>query len=341
MSSAAPAATHGNPHDPVPGAATRAGSRVGGPGTDDREGSGLIRIHDEVADALADRRPVVALESTIFSEFGLPPPVNRECLEACVVAVRAGGAVPALTVVLAGEARVGLDEVDWERVLIADRKLGARDIPVAVAGGWPSGATTVSGALSLAAAAGIAVFATGGIGGVHRDVAETGDVSADLPAIARHPVTTVTAGAKAFLDLPRTIEYLETLGVPVLGLQTDEFPAFYSRSSGVPVPHRVETPAEAAAVVRAARDLGHTGGLVLAVPVPEEAAMPREALEAAIEAGLAEAHAAEVRGAAVTPFILGRLVDATGGNTLEVNVALAVNNARVAAELAGALAEAE
>jgi len=298
----------------------------------------MIRVHDEVADALAEGRAVVALESTIFSEFGLPAPVNRECLEACVAAVRAGGAVPALTVVLAGEARVGLDEVDWERVLLADRKLGARDVPVAVAGGWPSGATTVSGALSLAAAAGIAVFATGGIGGVHRDSTETGDISADLPAIARYPVTTVTAGAKAFLDLPRTVEYLETLGVPVLGLQCDEFPAFYSRTSGVPLPHRVETPAEAAAVVRAARDLGHDGGLLLAVPVPEAAAMAREDVDEAIESGLEQAHAAGVRGAAVTPFILGHLVDATGGSTLDTNVALAVNNAHVAGELASALA---
>ena len=298
----------------------------------------MIRIHEEVADALAEGRPVVALESTIFSEFGLPAPVNRECLEACVAAVRAGGAVPALTVVLAGEARVGLDEVDWERVLLADRKLGARDVPVAVAGGWPSGATTVSGALSLAVAAGIAVFATGGIGGVHRDSTETGDISADLPAIARYPVTTVTAGAKAFLDLPRTVEYLETLGVPVLGLQCDEFPAFYSRTSGVPLPHRVETPAEAAAVVRAARDLGHDGGLLLAVPVPEAAAMAREDVDEAIESGLEQAHAAGVRGAAVTPFILGHLVDATGGSTLDTNVALAVNNAHVAGELASALA---
>ena len=248
------------------------------------------------------------------------------------------GPYPPLTVVLDGEARVGLDEVLWERVLLADRKLGARDVPVAVAGGWPSGATTVSGALSLAAAAGIAVFATGGIGGVHRDATETGDISADLPAIARYSVTTVTAGAKAFLDLPRTVEYLETLGVPVLGLQTDEFPAFYSRTSGVPLPHRVETPAEAAAVVRAARDLGHDGGLLLAVPVPEEAAMPRKDVDEAIESGLRQAHAAGVRGAAVTPFILGHLVDATGGSTLDTNVALAVNNARVAAELACALA---
>jgi pseudouridine-5'-phosphate glycosidase len=298
----------------------------------------VIRIHEEVADALADHRPVVALESTIFSEFGLPPPVNRECLEACCTAIRSAGAVPAMTVVLSGEAWVGIDEVEWERVLLADEKLGARDVPVAVAGGWPSGATTVSGALSLAAAAGVEVFATGGIGGVHRDVAESGDISADLPAIARYPVTTVTAGAKAFLDLARTVEHLETLGVPVLGLQTDDFPAFYSRSSGVPLPHRVETPAEAAGVVQAARGLGYGGGLVLAVPIPEEAAMPRDALDAAIEHGLAEAEAAGIRGAAVTPFILGRLVDATGGSTLEANVALAVNNAEVAAELAGALA---
>ncbi len=298
----------------------------------------MIRIHEEVADALADRLPVVALESTIFSEFGLPPPVNRECLEACVAAVRAGGAVPALTVVLDGAACVGLDAGEWEQVLLADQKLGARDVPVAVAGRWPSGATTVSGALSLAAAAGISVFATGGIGGVHRDVGETGDISADLPAIARYPVTTVTAGAKAFLDLPRTVEYLETLGVPVLGLRCDEFPAFYSRTSGVPLPHRVETTAEAAAVVRSARDLGHEGGLVLAVPVPEGAALPRKDVDEAIESGLQQAHAAGVRGAEVTPFILGRLVDATGGSTLDANVALAVNNASVAADLASALA---
>ncbi len=298
----------------------------------------MIRVHDEVADALAEGRAVVALESTIFSEFGLPPPVNLACLEACVGAVVDAGAVPALTVVLDGEARVGLDPSEWERVLTADRKLGARDVPVAVAGGWPSGATTVSGALSLAAAVGVAVFATGGIGGVHRDVHVTGDVSADLPAIARHPVTTVTAGAKAFLDLPRTVEYLETLGVPLLGLRTGEFPAFWCRSSGVAVPHRVESPAEAAAVVRAARALGHEGGLVLAVPIPDEAAIPRDAIDAAIESGLAQAEAAGVRGGAVTPFVLGQLVDLTGGSTLDANVALAVNNARVAADLACALA---
>jgi pseudouridylate synthase len=294
----------------------------------------MIRIHAEVAEAAA----VVALESTIFSEFGLPPPTNRECLEACVAAVRSGGAVPALTMVLDGEARVGVDEAEWDRVLAADRKLGARDVPVAVAGGWPSGATTVSGTLLLASAAGLAVFATGGIGGVHRDAAETGDISADLGAIARYPVVTVTAGAKAFLDLPRTVEHLETLGVPLLGYQTDEFPAFYSRTSGVPVPHRVDSVAEVAAIVQAARDLGYGGGLVLAVPVPEEAAIPADELDAAIESGLAQARSAGVTGAAVTPFVLGQLVDATGGSTLAANVALAVNNARVAAELAVALA---
>jgi pseudouridylate synthase len=294
----------------------------------------VIRIHPEVAEATA----VVALESTIFSEFGLPPPTNRKCLEACVAAVRSGGAVPALTVVLDGEARVGVDEAEWDRVLAADRKLGARDVPVAVAADWPSGATTVSGTLLLASAAGLAVFATGGIGGVHRDAAETGDISADLGAIARYPVLTVTAGAKAFLDLPRTVEHLETLGVPVLGYQTDEFPAFYSRTSGVAVPHRVDSVAEVAAIVRAARELGYGGGMVLAVPVPEEAAIPADELDAAIEAGLAQARSAGVTGAAVTPFVLGQLVDATGGSTLEANLALAVNNARVAAELAVELA---
>jgi len=298
----------------------------------------VIRVDPGVAAALAAGQPVVALESTIFSEFGLPAPTNRVCLETCVEAVRSAGAVPALTVVLDGEARVGLDDAEWDRVLSADRKLGARDLPVAVAGGWASGATTVSGALFLAARAGISVFATGGIGGVHRDVTETGDVSADLPAIARHRVTTVTAGAKAFLDLPRTVELLETLGVPVLGLETEEFPAFYSRSSGVSLAHRVESPGEAAAVVRAARALGYEGGVLLAVPIPEEAALPHDALDAAIETGLADATAAGVTGAAVTPFVLGRLVDATGGSTLDANVALAVNNARVAAELASALA---
>ncbi len=298
----------------------------------------MLQISPEVADARAENRAVVALESTIFSEFGLPPPTNRECLEACVRAVREGGAVPAVTVVLDGVARVGVDEAEWDRVLVADRKLGARDVPVAVAGGWPSGATTVSAALSLAAAANIHVFATGGIGGVHRDVAESGDVSADLGAIARYPVVTVTAGAKAFLDLPRTVEHLETLGVPVLGLQTDEFPAFYSRTSGVPIPHRVESVAEAARVCVAAGALGYYGGTVLAVPIPEEAAIPAEQLQAAIESGLAQARAAGVTGAAVTPFVLGQLVDATGGSTLDANVALAVNNARVAAELAVELA---
>ncbi len=297
-----------------------------------------VRVSPLVAAALKERRAVVALESTVFSRLGLPSPAGAEARRRAYEAVLAGGAVPALTIVLDGQARVGVDEAVWDRVLLADRKLGARDIPVAVAGGWPSGATTVSGALSLAALAGVRVFATGGIGGVHRDVAESGDVSADLPAIGRYPVVTVTAGAKAFLDLPRTVEHLETLGVPVLGLQTDELPAFYSRASGVPLPHRVETAAEAAAVAEAAWDLGHAGGEVLAVPIPEEAALPREALDAAIEAGLAEAESAGVRGAAVTPFILGRLVDATGGSTLDANVALAVNNAGVAADVATALA---
>ena len=187
----------------------------------------------EVAAAVADGRPIVAMESTIFSHLGLPSPANAEALTRCLAAVRAGGAVPAVTAVVDGVARVGIDESEHERILGPARKAAERDVPVAIAQRWPLGATTVSASVALAHAAGVSVFATGGIGGVHRGSEITGDISADLDAIARHPVVTVCAGAKAFLDLPRTLEYLETAGVPVLGWRHDDFPAFYTRSSGL------------------------------------------------------------------------------------------------------------
>lgn len=293
-----------------------------------------VAVSGAVRAALDDGRPVVALESTIFSELGLPSPVNGECLDRCLAAVRSAGAEPAVTAVLDGEARVGLD--DPTVVLELTDKAGARDLGPLVGAG-ASGATTVSAALHLAAAAGIAVFATGGIGGVHRGA--TGDVSNDLVAIARHPVVTVTAGAKGFLDLPRTVEALETMGVPVLGLATDEFPAFWSRTSGLPVSRRVEAVEEAAAAVRAARDVGHTGGVVLANPVPAEAEIPASTLEPLIESTLARAEADGVAGAEVTPVVLAALGAATDGATLPANVALAEHNAAVAAALAVALAE--
>lgn len=294
-------------------------------------------VHPEVDDALAAGQPVVALESTIFSHLGLPSPANAEALDRCLAAVRGGGAVPAVTAVLDGVARVGIDPAEHERILGPARKVAARDVPVAVGQGWSFGATTVSAALLLAARVGIAVFATGGIGGVHRDVATSGDVSADLDAIAATPVVTVSAGAKVFLDLRRTLEHLETAGVPVLGWRTDTFPAFTVRSSGLPVPHRVDDADEVAAVVRAGRQLGRTGGTLLAVPVPEADALPAEEVDAALVSALAEADAAGVTGAAVTPWVLDRIAAATAGRSVPANLALAEHNAAVAAAVAEAL----
>ena len=288
----------------------------------------------EVGDALDAGRPVVALESTIFSHLGLPSPHNREALDRCTAAVRAGGAVPAVTAVLDGVVRVGLTGVEHERILGPARKAAERDVAVAVAQGWEVGATTVSASVAIAAAAGVSVFATGGIGGVHRSSEITGDVSADLDAIASHPVVTVSAGAKAFLDLPRTLEYLETVGVPVLGWRHDWFPAFYTRSSGLPVAHRVESAAEVARVL-AARSRPETG-VLLTVPIPEHAEL--DGLAGVLEEALADAARAGIVGAAVTPFVLGRIAEATEGRSIPANLALAEHNAAVAAEVAVAVA---
>jgi pseudouridine-5'-phosphate glycosidase len=290
----------------------------------------------EVASAIAEGRPVVAMESTIFSHLGLPSPANAEALTRCRAAVRAAGAVPAVTAVLDGVVRIGLDEFDDERILGSARKVAERDIAVAVAQGWDFGATTVSASVAVAHAAGVAVFATGGIGGVHRGAELTGDVSADLDALAHHPVVTVSAGAKAFLDLARTLEYLETVGVPVLGWRHDWFPAFYSRSSGLPVPHRVETADEVAGVL-AARSRENTGVLV-GVPIPEADALDADELSAVLTAALSDADAAGIVGAAVTPFVLDRIGQATEGRSVPANLALAENNARVAADIAVAIA---
>jgi pseudouridine-5'-phosphate glycosidase len=288
-----------------------------------------------VAEALASGRPVVALESTIFSNLGLPSPFNGEALDRCVKAIEAAGAVPAITAVLDGRPRIGLDPTEHGRILGAARKAAERDLAVAVAQGWEFGATTVSASVALAATGGIEVFATGGIGGVHRGVDVTGDISADLDAIASHPVVTVCAGAKAFLDLPRTLEHLETAGVPVLGWRHDWFPAFYSRSSGLPVPHRVESEEEVAAVL-ANRSRASTG-VLLTVPIPAAEALAEEELAEALDGALADA--AGIAGAGVTPFVLARIAEATGGRSVPANLALAENNAAVAAEVAVAVAK--
>jgi pseudouridine-5'-phosphate glycosidase len=288
----------------------------------------------EVRDALAAGRAVVALESTIFSRLGLPHPVGAEALAACAGAIRAAGAVPAVVAVLDGRVRVGIDPDDHPRILAAGRKVAERDIAVAVGEGWETGATTVSATLAACVRAGVRVFATGGIGGVHRGASEHGDVSADLPALARHPVLVVSAGAKVFLDLPRTLEMLETLGVPVLGHRCDRFPAFYLRSSGLPVQHRVDGPEAAARVARAHWAMGR-GGLLLANPIP--AGAEPSGLAAALDHALAEADRAGVRGPAVTPFVLDRIAEASAGASLAANVALARSNAEVAAQVALAL----
>lgn len=301
----------------------------------------MLRISAEVAAALDEGRPVVALESTLISH-GLPYPQNLEVARLLEDEVRAAGAVPATIGVVAGAPTVGLEPEALERFATGGesvRKLTRRDIAVAAAQG-ADGATTVAATMAIAAAAGVTVFATGGIGGVHRGAERSWDVSADLTELARTPVLVVCAGAKAILDLPATLEYLETLGVPVVGFGCDEFPAFYSRSSGLPVPASAATPAEAAglwAAQRALAGIAAPGGMLLCVPPPPELAMPREEVELAIGRALAKAEAAGVRGPAVTPFLLAAMAEETHGESIATNVALLRQNARVAAQVAGAL----
>ncbi|MDQ3737556.1 MAG: pseudouridine-5'-phosphate glycosidase [Actinomycetota bacterium] len=295
-------------------------------------------VSEEVGDALRDAAPVVALESTIFSNLGLPSPDNRTALDRCLAAIRSNGAVPAITGVLDGEVRLGIEPVWHDRVLGPARKVAERDLPVAVAKRWEFGATTVSATVAIAAAGGVAVFSTGGIGGVHRGAGTSFDVSADLDALATHPVVTVCAGAKAFLDLPATLEYLETRGVPVLGWRHDWFPAFYTRSSGLTIPHRVENSTEVALVL-AGRSRPSTG-VLLTVPVPTADELDPALVEQAIETALDECRRDGVTGPAVTPFVLGRIAAASNGRSVPANLALAEQNAAVAAEVATALTSA-
>lgn len=295
-----------------------------------------LHLAPEVREASQSGRPLVVLESTVISH-GLPYPDNLETAQACESAVRAAGATPATVGILSGRIHVGLD-ADQIEVLAtsrAVRKVSRRDFPIVMARG-EHGATTVAGTLIVAAQAGIPVFATGGIGGVHRG--DSGDVSADLPELARSPVMVVCAGAKSILDLPRTLETLETLGVPVLGYQTDHFPAFYTASSGLSIDARVESPAEAAAILRAARQGGVVQGLLLAVPAPAELAIPASELQAAIEAALAQAESQRITGKAITPFLLAQVAELTQGRSRVVNKALLRQNAQLAGEIAVAFA---
>lgn len=297
-----------------------------------------LSLAPEVADALRGGRAVVALESTLITH-GLPHPENVETALAMEAAVRSLGAVPATIAVLRGKVTVGLTRAEIERLATAPagsvRKCSRRDLPIAVARG-EDGATTVAGTMIVAAMAGIRVFATGGIGGVHRGAPF--DVSADLLELGRTPVAVVCSGAKSILDLPLTLEVLETQGVPVVGLGTATLPAFYSRSSGLPVDVTIESAAEVARMIASARQLGSQHGILITVPVPEADALPVATMEEAIRRATDEAAAKAIHGKAVTPFLLARVAELTGGASRRANTALLVNNAKVAGEIAVALA---
>lgn len=299
-----------------------------------------VNLHPEVADALARGAPVVALESTLVSH-GMPWPRNLETARALEAEVRAQGAVPATVAVLAGRPTAGLAPAELERLArggTAVTKASRRDLPLLMATG-ADGATTVAATMAIAARAGIRVFATGGIGGVHRGAPQSFDVSADLQELARTPVAVVCAGAKAILDLGLTLEYLETHGVPVIGHGTDTLPAFYSRDSDFPLPWRLDDPAAIARVMHARwQGLADPGGLVVANPIPEAHAMPRDVAGRAIDRALADAEAEGVHGKAITPFLLRRVNELSGGQSLESNVALVMANARLAAAIARAYA---
>lgn len=292
-----------------------------------------VKLSTEVTQALGEGRPVVALESTLITH-GLPRPLNSETALAMEAEVRSTGATPATVAVLDRRLRVGLAPGEIEQLAASESvlKVSSRGLAYALATGQPA-ATTVSGTMWAAKLAGIRYFATGGIGGVHRGAARTGDISTDLLELARTQVAVVCAGAKSILDIGLTLEYLETAGVPVLGYETREFPAFFTSHSGYQVEHSVDSAREAAAVFRAHRRLGLPGGMLFACPPPTSSA-DEAVLESAIQQAVAEAEAQGVRGGELTPWLLRRLAELTNGASLEANLALLRNNARIAGEIA-------
>lgn len=294
-----------------------------------------IRVLPAVAGALRERRPVVALESSVLAQ-GLPAPANRDASERMVRAVSSRGAVPAITAVVKGVAAAGLDEAELDRFLRREgiAKVSARDLPMAIARGT-DGATTVAAAITIAALAGIDAFATGGIGGVHR--ASSGpsyDESADLVEMSRTPVLIVSAGAKSILDLPATMERLETLGVPVIGYRTNEMPGFFTAETGLSLTSRVESAAEVASAWRAHRALGRQTAMLVVQPPPADVALPRREVERAVESAMRTAESEGVRGGALTPFLLAAVERETAGRSLGANLALLEANAMLAAEIA-------
>ncbi len=297
-----------------------------------------LSLQPEVADALNEGRAVVALESTIISH-GMPYPRNIEMATRVESLVRENGAVPATIAILDGRLQIGLDAAQIERLGHGAEvmKVSRRDLGYALAS-RRLGATTVATTMIGAALAGVRVFVTGGIGGVHRGAEESFDISADLQELGQTPVAVVCAGAKSILDLPKTLEYLETMGVPVLGFKTDRFPAFFTRDSGLPVVARVDTPAETAAVMAGHWGVGLASGVLVTNPVPESDAMPVAEIDAVIARAVGEARSQGIRGKDETPFLLKRIVELTDGRSLNTNIALVENNARVGASIAAAWA---
>lgn len=303
-----------------------------------------LKLTDEVRSALLDGRPVVALESTIISH-GMPYPDNVAMAREVEAIIREHHVTPATIAVLDGVPRIGLDDAGLEllgRGQAASsgagiRKVSIRDLPYVVAR-KDHGATTVAATMRLASLAGIRVFTTGGLGGVHRGAASTMDVSADLTELALTNVTVISAGVKSILDIGLTLEQLETLGVPVLGYRTDDFPAFYTRTSGYAVPLRVDSPEEIAAIMRAKDDLAIAGGISVANPIPVEDEIPHDQIDAIIDQALADLDRLRITGKDTTPYLLGRIVEITGGDSLRANIALVKNNAHLGARIAAAFA---
>ena len=297
-----------------------------------------LSISPEVKEALAAGKPVVALESTIISH-GMPYPQNVQTALRVEQTIRDNGAVPATIAVIGGKLKAGCtnDEIEYlGKKGQAVTKASRRDLPVLVARG-EDGATTVTTTMIIAAMAGIKVFATGGIGGVHRGAETTMDISADLEELAQTPVMVICAGAKSILDLGLTLEYLETKGVPVIGYGTDELPAFYTRHSGFGVDYRIDTPEELAAAFHAKLAMGLKGGMLVTNPIPEEYSMPADVINKAIDEAIAESQRLGIHGKATTPFLLAKVKDLTGGDSLAANIELVLNNARLAALTAAAL----
>ena len=296
-----------------------------------------LDVKPEVAEAIANGKPVVALESTIISH-GMPYPQNVETALNVERIIREAGAVPATIAIIGGRLKAGLtpEEIEYfGKKGTAIAKASRRDLAVLCARG-EDGATTVTTTMMIAYMAGIRLFATGGIGGVHRGAEKTMDISADLEELAKTPVMVVCAGAKAILDLKLTLEYLETHGVPVIGYGTEELPAFYSRKSGLGVDYRMDTPQEIAAAFKAQNDLGLGGGMLVTNPIPEEYSMDPDVIGKAIDEAIAEMDSLGIHGKECTPFLLAKIKDITGGDSLDSNIQLVYNNARLAAEIAAA-----